>query len=280
MKKIVNASHILINLFLLIAAILLSFKGFPYALVSYAGYFLVMTAVGTIFGVWINPGKEHKQVLTKITTTVIGIVLVLAGEWVISKGGLLSINIGDPEGGNGVKIVFSYFAWLTGFLAALSGTHKKSEEEDILPSEESTLDSKIEYLLQLRAQTLKTESSTNIFSTFLAVCSIIAPIYLSIQNTNPWQLLLLLLFPLCYMSMGFAINGGGFFTYLPSIVISILLISLSSPWWYWIIGLGLCVAYYLTIVEIPILKRKESDLFDMWGIKAAVERRKREEENS
>ncbi len=271
------ANLALINWFLLTATIVLSFKGFPYGLVSYSGYFLVMTAIGTILGVWINPGKEHRKVLTKIFTMVISIVLVLVGEWVIRKGGLLSINIGDPAGGNGIKIVFSYFAWLTGFLTALSGTHKQSNKEEEITNDTLTLEKKVRYLLRLEVKTTMLQSGTNIFSTLLGALSVIAPIYLSIQNSNPWQLLLLALFPLCSISMGFAINGGGYFTCLPSIVVGILLASVASPWWYWIIGPGLCVAYYLTIVEIPILKRKESDLFDKWGIKEAVEERKRED---
>ena len=91
----VDAAFSLINLALLVAALLFSFKGFPYALVSFAGYFLSMTAITTLLGVWINPGKEHQTYLTKILTSAIGVGLLLAGKWIINQGGLVSLSFVD-----------------------------------------------------------------------------------------------------------------------------------------------------------------------------------------
>lgn len=120
----IEAAFSLINLALLTVSILLSFSGFPFGLVSFLGYLLSMTSIGVIIGVWGNPGKEHRQLLTKVFTSLVGIGLLLLGNWIIDKGGLVSITVGDAGTGDAVSLAFSNIAWITGLLAAIKGTHK------------------------------------------------------------------------------------------------------------------------------------------------------------
>lgn len=276
----VDAAFSLINLALFIAALLLSFKGFPYALISFAGYFLSMTAITTFLGVWINPGKEHQSYLTKILTSAIGVGLLLAGEWIINQGGLTSLTLGNPSVDEGTRLTFSFIAWITGFLAALKGTHKSESADEVLPDESTPFDTKFEYLLRLKLKTSRTELITNLSSTLLMLSSIIAPIYLAISTADPFKLLLLLLFPIACSSMSLGMRGGGFFVYLPTLLISILLITASAPWWYWILSICLCITYFQTTSSIPLLKKKESYLFEKWKIKDAVSRMKTEEQSN
>ena len=261
-----SAAFSLINLALFVAALLLSFKGFPYALVSFAGYFLSMTAITTLLGVWINPGKEHQTYLTKILTSAIGVGLLLAGKWIINQGGLVSLSFVDVE----TTLTLSFIAWITGFLGALKGTHKSESINEVLPEDDAPTNAKVEYLLKLKLKTARTELITNVSSTLLTLTSIIAPIYLAFSAGSPVKLLLLLLFPIAVFSMGLAMRGGGALAYLPTLSIGTLLIVLSAPWWYWILGICLCITYVETTSSIPLLKQKESYLFEKWGIAEAV----------
>ena len=261
-----SAAFSLINLALFVAALLLSFQGFPYALVSFAGYFLSMTAITTLLGVWINPGKEHQTYLTKISTSLIGFGLLLAGDWIINKGGLISLSFADAEN----TLTFSFIAWITGFLGALKGIHKSESSDEVLPDDDAPTNTKVEYLLKLKLKTARTELITNVSSTLLTLTSIIAPIYLAVSAGSPVKLLLLLLFPIAVFSMGLGMRGGGFLACLPTLAINTLLITLSAPWWYWILGICLCITYVETTSSIPLLKQKESYLFEKWDIAEAV----------
>tara|TARA_R100000951_G_scaffold25121_1_gene21241 strand:+ start:4598 stop:5431 length:834 start_codon:yes stop_codon:yes gene_type:complete len=276
----IDAAFSLINLALIVATLLLTFKGFPYAFVSLAGYFLSMTAITSLLGVWINPGKEHKSYLTKIFASLIGIAMLLAGEWIINKGGLVSLSFGDPSVEVGTTLTFSLIAWITGFLGALRGAHKSEGVNEVLPDDDAPTNTKVEYLLKLKVKTARTELITNISSTLLTLTSIIAPIYLAISTANPFKLFLILLFPIAVMSMGLCMRGGGFLVYLPTLAISILLITVSAPWWYWILGICICITYVQTISSIPLLKKEESHLFDKWQIEDAVSRMRTEEQNN
>jgi hypothetical protein len=262
----IDAAFSLINLALLVAVLLLSFKGFPYALVSFAGYFLSMTAITTLLGVWINPGKEHQTYLTKMLTSAIGVGLLLAGKWIINQGGLVSLSFVGAE----TTLTLSFIAWITGFLGVLKGTHKSESIKEVLPDDDAPTNTKVEYLLKIKLKTARKELITNVSSTLLTLTSIIAPIYLSVSAGSPVKLLLLLLFPIAVFSMGFAVRGGGALAYLPTLSIGTLLIVLTAPWWYWILGICLCITYVETTSSIPLLKQKESYLFEKWRIAEAV----------
>ena len=101
-----SAAFSLINLALIAITLLLTFRGFPYAFISFAGYFLSMTAINTFLGVWINPGKEHQTYFTKILTSAIGVGLLLAGDWIINAQFLLST----------LKIVFNAIFYLVNMI--------------------------------------------------------------------------------------------------------------------------------------------------------------------
>ena len=141
----IDAAFSLINLALLVAVLLLSFKGFPYALVSFAGYFLSMTAITTLLGVWINPGKEHQTYLTKMLTSAIGVGLLLAGKWIINQGGLVSLSFVGAE----TTLTLSFIAWITGFLGVLKGTHKSESIKEVLPDDDAPTNTPEEYQFQL-----------------------------------------------------------------------------------------------------------------------------------
>lgn len=269
----IEAAFSLINLVLFTAALFLSFKGFPYALVSFAGYFLSMIAITTLLGVWINPGKEHQTYLTKILTSAIGVGLLLVGEWIINQGGLVSLSFVDA----GTTLTFSFIAWITGFLGALQGSHKSESINEVLPNDDSPTNTKIEFLLKLKVKTARIELFTNISSTLLTLISIIAPIYLSISAGSLVKLLLLLLFPITVFSIGLGIRGGGLFVYLPTLAIGTFLIVLSAPWWYWVLGICLCITYVETISSIPLRKKKEAYLFEKWDIAEVVANMSQEE---
>ena len=275
-----SAAFSLINLALIAATLILSFKGFPYALISFIGYFLSMTGVTTLLGVWINPGKEHQVFLTKIFASLIGVLMVVAGAWIINQGGLVSFTFGDSGVEESTTITFSFIAWITGFLGALKGTHKSESINEFLPEENATINAKIEYLLKLKLRTSRKELITNISSTLLTATSIIAPAYLAISSGNPVKLLLLPSFPIAVFSMGLAMRGGGLLVYLPTLSIGTLLIALSAPLWYWILGIGLCITYVETTASIPLLKQKESYLFEKWGIAEAVSKMQKEEQKN
>lgn len=232
MKKILDATFSLVNLVLVVATLVLSFKGHHFAFVSFAGYFLSMTAVGTILGVWINPGKEHETYLTKILTSLVGILLILVGNWIIKQGGLVSITLSALGTGDKFTFMFADIIWFTGLLAALRGTHKKTEIGDNVPGTDSPLEKKVEYLLRMKIETSRREVVVNLASTILALISIVYPIYSAVSLGNAFQLILLLLFPLCAISMGLAINGGHLWVYLPTVAPGVLLITLAAPWWY------------------------------------------------
>ena len=271
----VDAAFSLINLALFVAALLLSFQGFPYAFVSFAGYFLSMTAITTLLGVWINPGKEHQTYLSKISTSLLGFILLLVGDWIINKGGLISLSFADA----GTTLTFSFIAWITGFLGALKGTHKSESSHEVLPDDDAPTNTKVEYLLKLKLKTARKELITNVASTLLTLTSIIGPIYLAVSAGNPVKLLLLLLFPLAVFSMGLAMRGGGLLVYLPTLSIGTLLIALSAPWLYWILGICLCITYTETTSSIPLLKKQESYLFEKWEIADATIRIQTEEQD-
>ena len=114
----------------------------------------------------------------------------------------------------------------------------------------------------------------NISSTLLALASIALPLYYAVVLSDPLKLLLLLLFPVSVVSMGFAVRGGGLFVYLPTIAIGVLLTIAAAPWWYFLLGIGLCVVYYQTVFSIPRKKREESELFDKWNIEQAVKEKR------
>lgn len=127
MKKILDATFSLVNLALIVATVVFSFKGHPLAFISLSGYFLSMTAVGTILGVWINPGKEHENYLTKILTSFVGILLILVGNWIIIQGGLVSITLSGLGIGDKFTLMLADITWFTGLLAALRvGRYKHS----------------------------------------------------------------------------------------------------------------------------------------------------------
>ena len=270
----IEAAFSLINLALLTVSILLSFSGFPFGLVSFLGYLLSMTSIGVIIGVWGNPGKEHRQLLTKVFTSLVGIGLLLLGNWIIDKGGLVSITIGDAGTGDAVSLAFSNIAWITGLLAAINGTHKGANAEEHPPGQDSPLDAKVEYLLRLKIRTSRRELIVNISSTLLALASIALPLYYAVVLSDPLKLLLLLLFPVSVFSMGFAVRGGGLLVYLPTITIGVLLTIAAAPWWYFLLGISLCVVYYQTVFSIPKGKREESELFDKWNIEQAVKEKR------
>jgi hypothetical protein len=125
-------------------------------------------------------------------------------------------------------------------------------------------------------KTARTELITNVSSTLFTLTSIISPIYLAISTANPFKLFLLLLFPIAVISMGLGMRAGGFLVYLPTLAISILLITVSAPWWYWILGICICITYVQTNSSIPLLKKEESYLFDKWQIADAVSRMRTE----
>ncbi|QNG28629.1 hypothetical protein [Synechococcus sp. LTW-R] len=270
----IEAAFSLINLALLTVSILLSFSGFPFGLVSFLGYLLSMTSIGVIIGVWGNPGKEHRQLLTKVFTSLVGIGLLLLGNWIIDKGGLVSITVGDAGTGDAVSLAFSNIAWITGLLAAIKGTHKGANAEEHPPGQDSPLDAKVEYLLRLKIRTSRRELIVNISSTLLALASIALPLYYAMVLGDPLKLLLLLLFPISVFSMGFAVRGGGLLVYLPTITIGVLLTIAAAPWWYFLLGISLCVVYYQTVFSIPRGKREESELFDKWNIEQAVKEKR------
>jgi hypothetical protein len=80
MKRIAGVTFVVINIFVFVGCVALSFKGFPLALVSFLGYFIMMTVVGTVLGAWLNPGVEHKGGLAKFLVTIIGVVLLYFGD--------------------------------------------------------------------------------------------------------------------------------------------------------------------------------------------------------
>ena len=271
-----SAAFSLINLALIAITVLLTFRGFPYAFISLAGYFLSMTAINTFLGVWINPGKEHQTYFAKITTSVIGVGLLLAGDWIVNQGGLVSFTFGNPGAEEGTTLTFSFIAWITGFLGALKGTHKNESMNEVIPDDDAPTNTKVEYLLKLKLKTARTEIITNASSTLLTLTSIIAPIYLAVSAGSPVKLLLLLLFPIAVFSMGLGMRGGGLLIYIPTLSIGTLLIALSAPLWYWIQGIGLCITYVETTASIPLLKQKESYLFEKWDIAEAVSKMQKE----
>ena len=275
-----SAAFSLINLALIVITLLLSFRGFPYAFISLTGYFLSMTAINTFLGVWINPGKEHQTYFTKIITSVIGVGLLLAGDWIINQGDLVSLSFGNPSAEGGTTLTFSFIAWITGFLGALKGTHKSESSDEVLPDDDAPTNTKVEYLLKLKLKTARTELITNVSSTLLTLTSIIAPIYLAVSAGSPVKLLLLLLFPIAVFSMGLAMRMGGFFVYLPTLALSVLLITLSAPWWYWILGICLCITYVQITSSIPLLKRQASYLLEKREIADAIIRMQNEEQEN
>ena len=274
-----SAAFSLINLALIAITLLLTFRGFPYAFISLAGYFLSMTAINTFLGVWINPGKEHQTYLAKITTSVIGVGLLLAGDWIVNQGGLVSFTFGNPGGEGGTTLTFSFIAWITGFLGALKGTHKNESMNEMLPDDDAPTNTKVEYLLKLKLKITRTELITNASSTLLTLTSIIAPIYLAVLGGSPVKLLLLLLFPIAVFSMGLAMRIGGLFVYLPTLALSALLITLSAPWWYWVLGICLCITYVQITSSIPLLKRQASYLLEKREIADAIIRMQNEEQD-
>ena len=124
MKALVGLVFAIANIFVLIGCLFLTFKGFPYALVSLLGYLVSMTAVGTVVGVWINPGKEHKEGFTRVATTVIGIVLFSFGNWIITQGGLVSFTLAGDSHDPNSSLSLSMISWITGICAAILGTHR------------------------------------------------------------------------------------------------------------------------------------------------------------
>ena len=144
------APHFPNQLALIVITLLLSFRGFPYAFISLTGYFLSMTAINTFLGVWINPGKDHQTYFTKIITSAIGVGLLLAGDWIINQGGLVSLSFGNPSAEEGTTLTFSFIAWITGFLGALKGTHKNESMNEVIPDDDAPTNTKVEYLLKLK----------------------------------------------------------------------------------------------------------------------------------
>ena len=123
-KNFARAAYMILNIFVVIGCIVISFKGFPFALVSLLGYFIMMTAVGTLLGVWFNPGVEHKSGLTKVLTTLMGVLLIYFGDWVIAKGGVVAFQVTGDTSGASSRISLGMVSWITGILAAVIGTHK------------------------------------------------------------------------------------------------------------------------------------------------------------
>ena len=118
MKQVSGLIFPLISIFLLIGCIVLSFKDFPFALVSFVGYGIFLTAVGVIFGVWFNPDKNQDKAMTKFFTTIIGVILLFFGNWVIDKGGLYSVSLGE------LTLPLTTLGWISGICAGIMGTHK------------------------------------------------------------------------------------------------------------------------------------------------------------
>jgi hypothetical protein len=124
MKALAGFVFAFSNIFVLIGCLVLTFKGFPYAIVSLLGYFVAMTAVATTVGVWINPGKEHKDGFTRVLTTIIGVALLYLGDWIITKGGLASLTLTGDSPASNSSLSLSMISWITGVCASILGTHR------------------------------------------------------------------------------------------------------------------------------------------------------------
>ena len=118
MKQVSGVIFQLISIFLLIGCIVLSFKDFPFALVSFVGYGIVLTAIGVVFGVWFNPDNSQSKGTNKFFTTIIGVLLLFFGNWVIDKGGLYSVSLGE------LTLPLTTLGWISGICAGLMGTHR------------------------------------------------------------------------------------------------------------------------------------------------------------
>ena len=118
MKQVSGLIFQLISIFLLIGCVVLSFKDFPFALVSFVGYGIVLTAVGVVFGVWFNPDKSQGKARDKFITSIIGVLLLFFGNWVIDKGGLYSISLGE------LTLPLTTLGWISGICSGIMGTHR------------------------------------------------------------------------------------------------------------------------------------------------------------
>ena len=122
MKALIGFVFYLINVVVFVGCVVLSFKGFPFALISFIGYLVVMTAIGTVLGVWLNPGEEHESFITKIATSVIALLLLYGGNWIIDKGGLASLSVLTGDGK--VTLTLAALGVASGVCSSILGTHK------------------------------------------------------------------------------------------------------------------------------------------------------------
>lgn len=102
---------------LLVASVFLTFGPYPFALISFLGYFIVATAVGVVFGVWFNP--DNSQVgLTRVGISIVGSLLTAVGLWAIDTGGFASFLFG------GIKVNLSTLGFISGVCYGIQGMHR------------------------------------------------------------------------------------------------------------------------------------------------------------
>ena len=114
----------LLNLFAAIGCLLLTFRGHPFAMVSFLGYFIMMTSVGTVFGAWFNPSEDQRGLLLRIQATIIGALLLFFGNWVLAKGGLTSITVGSDYSFFQFTIDLDIASLISGVIGGLKGMQR------------------------------------------------------------------------------------------------------------------------------------------------------------
>ena len=118
----------LLNLFVAIGCLVLTFRGYPFAMVSFLGYIIMMTSVGTVFGVWFNPSKDQRGLLFKVQTTIIGALLLFFGNWVLVKGGLASIAVASDHFDSQITIDLGITSLIVGIVGGLKGWQRSDNK--------------------------------------------------------------------------------------------------------------------------------------------------------
>ena len=119
MRVFVSSARTLIGFATLVMCLILSFKGFPLAMVSWLGAGVAMTGyTGAFTTIFHNNSDSPSTPVGKFLTVCIGFAIASIGGAVIDWGGLVTINIGK------FPINLQYISVLVGILSGVFNIDK------------------------------------------------------------------------------------------------------------------------------------------------------------
>ena len=106
----------------------------------------------------------------------------------------------------------------------------------------------------------KTALVGNLLATGSMLASIVAPVVLAVNQSNPVLLALFLLWPICVLLMSAVKHGGAPF-WLPAIAFAVFFLVTPVPGWYWFIVLSTMLGFHITQNLLPVLQMKIDSAF-------------------